>query len=123
MASLKDARSLADMAKELGRVGCYAPGNYIHQCSACERTFMGDKRAFLCLPCAIDSLHRCIMSLRRSLAFYANPSLWDELGNPQIDAGSAPILRDKGSRARAAIRSLRAIGEAIEADEVSDRQT
>ncbi len=49
-------RGLNEMAREIGRIGAWAPGNYICKCSACDRTFEGDKRAMNCLPCAIQAL-------------------------------------------------------------------
>jgi hypothetical protein len=46
-----------DQAVErLGRVGGFAPGSYISHCVACDRQFLGDKRAINCLPCAVAAL-------------------------------------------------------------------
>lgn len=35
-------------------IGGYAPGNYMCNCSTCEKQFIGDKRAVQCEPCAIE---------------------------------------------------------------------
>lgn len=43
-------------ARRLGRVGCWAPGDYMSKCVACEALFEGDKRAVHCLPCAVGRL-------------------------------------------------------------------
>lgn len=45
-----------DMVKRLGRVGTFAPGNYISKCMVCQVQFVGDKRALNCLPCAVSAL-------------------------------------------------------------------
>ena len=56
---MKDARDLNDMAREIGRVGGWAPGNYMGKCGECNRAFIGgDKRAIRCLPCAVATLDR-----------------------------------------------------------------
>jgi len=39
------------MASELKPFG-YAPGSYMNNCKSCGQTFMGDKRAWNCEPCA-----------------------------------------------------------------------
>lgn len=31
----------------------FAPGGYMNKCTRCEETFMGDKRAYNCEPCAL----------------------------------------------------------------------
>ena len=36
-----------------GRIGGYAPGGYLCRCMSCNQTFIGDKRAVSCLPCAV----------------------------------------------------------------------
>jgi hypothetical protein len=36
-----------------GRVGGYAPGTYECRCLRCGASFEGDKRAVICLPCAL----------------------------------------------------------------------
>ena len=33
----------------------YAPGRYMGTCPSCKNSFIGDKRAFSCLPCAVAS--------------------------------------------------------------------
>lgn len=32
--------------------GSWAPGNYFCKCVTCKNTFLGDKRALECAPCA-----------------------------------------------------------------------
>lgn len=48
--------SASDMLKKLGRLGGYADGNYQCTCSLCRESFVGDKRAIHCLPCAAAGL-------------------------------------------------------------------
>ena len=38
-------------------IGCYAPGGYIVKCIKCKYSFIGDKRAGHCAPCAYDDDH------------------------------------------------------------------
>ena len=51
--------SYNQMAHDLQRVGVqmplggYAPGQYSCRCGKCARRFDGDKRACVCLPCAV----------------------------------------------------------------------
>jgi hypothetical protein len=33
----------------------YAPGQYMGTCPGCQETFIGDKRAISCLPCAVKT--------------------------------------------------------------------
>lgn len=49
-------QTYAHAVEALGRVGAFAPGNYLATCMACGTHFEGDKRAFNCLPCAIGVL-------------------------------------------------------------------
>jgi hypothetical protein len=42
-----------ELAAELGRIGGFAPGRYHCKCTECKRFFIGDKRACMCLGCAI----------------------------------------------------------------------
>lgn len=42
--------------RPLGRIGAFAPGGYICNCTKCGAHFMGDKRAVECLSCVFDSL-------------------------------------------------------------------
>lgn len=42
--------------RPLGRIGAFAPGDYVCKCSVCGGQFCGDKRAGHCLNCAIDDL-------------------------------------------------------------------
>jgi hypothetical protein len=46
---------LHDMVQALGRVNGFAYGNYNTQCRECEKWFVGDKRAYQCLLCAVAS--------------------------------------------------------------------
>lgn len=55
---MEKARGLNEMAAELGRVGGWAPGNYMSKCGNCNREFEGDKRASKCLPCAVSVLNQ-----------------------------------------------------------------
>jgi hypothetical protein len=55
---MKLLRDLNEMAAELGRVGGWAPGNYMGKCGKCGREFEGDKRASQCLPCAVSTLDK-----------------------------------------------------------------
>jgi hypothetical protein len=34
----------------------YAPGSYMVKCRTCDETFIGDKRAWSCEPCALAAL-------------------------------------------------------------------
>lgn len=38
----------------IGRIGAFAPGDYISKCLRCSIQFNGDKRALNCLPCAVE---------------------------------------------------------------------
>jgi hypothetical protein len=64
---LKNARDLNEMAAELGRVGCWAPGKYMGKCGECSREFIGDKRAIFCLPCAASVLDKRVSELVAAL--------------------------------------------------------
>jgi len=35
------------------RIGGFAPGNYSNTCVDCRKSFIGDKRAYQCEPCAV----------------------------------------------------------------------
>lgn len=39
-------------------IGGYAPGNYSKTCSECQESFVGDKRAVQCEPCAINLINK-----------------------------------------------------------------
>ena len=39
-------------------IGGYAPGNYSNTCLECQESFIGDKRAVQCEPCAINSINK-----------------------------------------------------------------
>lgn len=42
----------------------FSPGNYSGKCNSCGKTCNGiDKRAFHCLPCAIDEANACLVEL------------------------------------------------------------
>lgn len=45
----------------------YAPGNYQCECCACKKKFNGDKRAVMCLECAISETHSRVDELEASL--------------------------------------------------------
>ncbi len=45
-------------------IGHYATGNYHCKCCKCDCTFMGDRRAVTCLPCAVDGAKGLIDDLR-----------------------------------------------------------
>jgi len=47
--------SIEAQARRLGRIGAWAPGDYLCKCQ-CGVTFSGDKRAVQCLPCAVAAL-------------------------------------------------------------------
>jgi hypothetical protein len=47
-----------------------------------------------------------LVDCRSALAFYADPKSWRANGHPQMDADTAPILKDRGARAGAAISAL-----------------
>jgi hypothetical protein len=49
----------------------------------------------------ITSLRSQLNEAREIIAFYGNKKSWTPDGHPQIDADTAPILRDAGERARA----------------------
>jgi hypothetical protein len=46
---------LPSLSQEIGRVGSWAPGQYLGKCDNCKREFEGDKRSRHCLPCAIKA--------------------------------------------------------------------
>jgi hypothetical protein len=58
-----------------------------------------------CPYCEITRLRSRIAALEGALAFYAYPSSWKAQGHSQIDADTAPIRRDKGSRARSVLNN------------------
>lgn len=35
-------------------LGCYAPGHYVGNCTACSETYVGDKRSTTCIRCAAE---------------------------------------------------------------------
>lgn len=39
-------------------VGGYAEGHYISKCTSCGEDFKGDKRAYQCEPCGINTLNK-----------------------------------------------------------------
>jgi hypothetical protein len=45
----------------------YAPGGYTCKCSTCEKEFIGDKRAVVCLECAVLASKRLNTTLQSSL--------------------------------------------------------
>lgn len=51
----------------------------------------------------IARLRSRIQALEEALAFYAAASSWQAQGHSQIDADTAPIVLDKGSRARSVL--------------------
>ena len=55
-ADMRDMLTLEEMLGQIGAVGGFAIGKYCCECCKCKRTFLGDKRAIQCLPCAIDRL-------------------------------------------------------------------
>lgn len=60
----QDAPQLGpERASEWPLIG-YAPGSYLCRCSACGKTFEGDKRAFNCLPCAVAGANDGLTRLR-----------------------------------------------------------
>jgi|GEM_PF-6134411 len=51
-------------------IGGYAPGNYLNTCRNCKESFMGDKRAIQCEPCAINQLIESHSELARKVRVY-----------------------------------------------------
>jgi hypothetical protein len=43
------------LEKHIGRLGGWAQGGYLVGCSTCDKPFLGDKRAVVCLNCALDT--------------------------------------------------------------------
>jgi len=39
-------------------IGGYAPGNYSNECVNCKESFIGDKLALQCEPCAINAVNK-----------------------------------------------------------------
>lgn len=70
-----NTRGLNEMAAELGRVGGWAPGNYLGKCRSCEREFTGDKRAVECLPCATASLKTRVAAIQSAVRTASRPIL------------------------------------------------
>lgn len=46
------AMTFADQSWPKERVGGWAPGMYSCRCKECRAEYMGDKRSWLCYPCA-----------------------------------------------------------------------
>ena len=42
------------------RMQGYSPGDYMNCCLKCEQTFIGDKRASTCLPCAEKTIQEAL---------------------------------------------------------------
>jgi len=61
--------------KRIGIVGGWAPGSYMGKCFDCDGEITGDKRAILCLPCAVIALKA---SLDRRDKFIADRGLWQD---------------------------------------------
>jgi hypothetical protein len=57
--SPKDIADLAERKRGWPLIG-YAPGNYFCKCHICDEQFEGDKRAFHCLPCALNRAHESL---------------------------------------------------------------
>lgn len=43
---------------KIGRLGSFAPGDYLSLCRTCGVHFDGDKRAISCLPCEVERLKK-----------------------------------------------------------------
>jgi hypothetical protein len=67
MTGPRGIQSAPDMLEEVGAIGSYANGNYVCKCRKCERLFLGDKRATVCLPCVIGDLQIRIIELHSAL--------------------------------------------------------
>ena len=48
-------------------IGGFAPGQYWNKCAFCGETFMGDKRAWNCEPCAINGMVKAFTETRKKL--------------------------------------------------------
>lgn len=57
---MSDIKSEAKMLQEMGRLLGYAYGGYTKECHTCGDRFIGDKRAYQCLPCAVKDARRLI---------------------------------------------------------------
>lgn len=78
MSGIRDAEHWTDLSF---RIGGFATGNYMTKCLTCGKSFIGDKRALSCLPCAITVVEgaaspRQVVGLTRA----ALAQLVDDLG-------------------------------------------
>jgi hypothetical protein len=56
---------LAERVREAtGPLVGYAPGTYFCECNICGEQFEGDKRAYHCLPCAVDVANQGLAKLK-----------------------------------------------------------
>jgi|SRR6185437_12174889 len=46
----------------------YAPGNYFNRCACCKKDFQGDKRAAMCIECAVSETKRAFNSQQAELS-------------------------------------------------------
>ena len=45
------------------RINGYATGDYLNKCWSCNRSFFGDKRSVICLPCALKENEKQLSKL------------------------------------------------------------
>lgn len=89
----------------LGRVGSFAPGNYLCLCIKCGITFDGDKRALNCLPCAVGFLKTVAAGVKLPVTEDAGTGDSQDaasagpLGSPQIPTSDAQSVRPDGGEA------------------------
>ena len=84
-----------DQVNRIGRLGSFAPGDYVCKCISCERTFQGDKRARQCLPCTISALVAMYSEARDLLGEHHNwhqqEGLEMKLGDSFFDCASCYV--------------------------------
>ena len=59
--------SSSERSKIVYPIGGFAPGQYWNKCALCGETFIGDKRAWNCEPCAINGMVKAFTETRKKL--------------------------------------------------------
>ena len=59
--------SSSERSKIVYPIGGFAPGQYWNKCALCGETFIGDKKAWNCEPCAINGMVKAFTETRKKL--------------------------------------------------------
>jgi hypothetical protein len=59
--------SSSERSKIIYPIGGFAPGQYWNKCALCGETFIGDKRAWNCEPCAVNGMVKTFSEMRTKL--------------------------------------------------------